>query len=292
MFLNILIINSLNFMDIYNNEIGLKIMKRYSCVSLITGLGWPVLLPGRLEYIMTKRKAAKAGVRVSMTSTRHTSKSRALRRGGRPSRTEAERLRDHILDVATELFLDHGYGPTSIEAVAKRARISKRTFYYRFDDKAALFSAVVHRIIDRLHPPANVPLVSGGSLRENLQRLAQLMLRGALTPQAVALHRLIVAESARFPELAVIAGEQGGRREAITLVAGLLEREAQARQLAVNNPTFAAQQFLQMVVSIPQRRAMGLGKPMTSREIGSWANDTVDMFLNGCRGGAHMAAQQ
>ena len=198
---------------------------------------------------------------------------------------EAERLGDHILDAATELFLDHGYGPTSIEAVARRARISKRTFYHRFDDKAALFSAVVHRIIERLHPPADVPLVSGGSLHENLQRLAQLMLRAALTPQAVALHRLIVAESVRFPELAVIASAQGGRQEAITLVAGLLEREVNAKQLAVNNSTFVAQQFLQMVVTIPQRRALGLGKIMTSREIDTWANDTVELFLNGCRGG-------
>jgi AcrR family transcriptional regulator len=235
------------------------------------------------EYVMAKRKAAKAGSRVT-ASGRHASKSKTPRRGGRPSQAEAERLGDHILDAATELFLAHGYGPTSIEAVARRARISKRTFYHRFDDKAALFSAVVHRIIARLHPPVDVPLISGGNLQENLQRLAQLMLRGALSPQAVALHRLIVAESARFPELAVIAGEQGGRQEAITLVAGLLERAAHAKQLAVNNPTFAAQQFLQMVTSIPQRRAVGLGKPMTSREIDTWASDTVELFLNGCRG--------
>jgi AcrR family transcriptional regulator len=193
-------------------------------------------------------------------------------------------LGDYILDAATELFLDHGYGPTSIEAVARRARISKRTFYHRFADKAALFSAVVHRIIDRLHPPADVPLISGGSLHENLQRLAQLMLRGALTPQAVALHRLIVAESARFPELAVIAGEQGGIQEAVKLVAGLLDREAHMEHLPLNNSAFAARQFLQMVISMPQRRAMGLGKPMTSREIDTWASDTVELFLNGCGG--------
>ena len=234
---------------------------------------------------MTKRKAAKTTAHVAVVSGRQTSKSRVLRRrGGRPSRTQAERLRDHILDVATEFFLTHGYGPTSIEAVAKRAGISKRTFYHRFDDKAALFSAVVHRIIDRLHPHPDVPLVSGGSLHENLQRLAQLMLRGALTSQAVALHRLIVAESARFPELAAIVAEQGGRQEAITLVAGLLEREVLAHQLQVTKPAFAAEQFLQMIISLPQRRAMGLGKPMTSREIDAWASDTVDLFLNGCRG--------
>lgn len=234
---------------------------------------------------MAKRKAALVGDRVATAPGRHASKSRAPRRGGRPSRTEAERLGDHILDAATELFLTHGYGPTSIEAVARRARISKRTFYHRFADKAALFSAVVHRIIARLHPPADVPLIGGGSLQENLLHLARLMLRAALTPQALALHRLIVAESARFPELAVIASAQGGIQEAVTLVAALLEREAHTEHLAVNDPIFAAQQFLQMVVSLPQRRAMGLGAPMSSREIDPWASNTVELFLNGCRGG-------
>src|SRR5215472_1502451 len=41
------------------------------------------------------------------------------RRGGRPSQEEAARLADHILEVATELFLAEGYGATSIEAVAQ-----------------------------------------------------------------------------------------------------------------------------------------------------------------------------
>jgi TetR/AcrR family transcriptional repressor of mexJK operon len=236
---------------------------------------------------MTKRNNGITTANNPADTGKQSFKSARLGRGGRPSREEAERLRDHILDVATELFLEHGYGAASIERVAKRARISKRTFYHRFADKAALFSAVVHRIIDRLRPPAQVPLVSGGSLREILLRLAQLMLQGALTPQAVALHRLIVAESARFPELAVIVSEQGGRQEAISLVAGLLEREVKAQRLEVADPAFAAEQFLQMIISLPQRRAMGLGKPMTPREIDTWAGDNVDLFLYGCRGSAY-----
>ena len=69
------------------------------------------------------------------------------RRGGRPSREASERLGELILDAATELFLGHGFGATSIEAVAQRVRVSKRTLYHRFPDKEALFAAVVHRIV-------------------------------------------------------------------------------------------------------------------------------------------------
>jgi AcrR family transcriptional regulator len=64
-------------------------------------------------------------------------------------REQAALLGDRILDVATELFLADGYGATSIEAVAQRAKISKRTFYHRFPDKAALFDATLRRVLDR-----------------------------------------------------------------------------------------------------------------------------------------------
>jgi len=206
------------------------------------------------------------------------------RRGGRPSRRQSEQLGERILDAATHLFLSLGYGGTSIEAVAQRARISKRTFYHRFADKPALFGAVVHRIVDRLRPPADVPLLDGADLAEILQRLAGLILRGALSPPAIALHRLIVAESARFPKLAAVANDQGPTREGIRLIADALDREARAGNLALDNPTFAAEEFLHMVIGLPQRRAMGLGAPMSPAELDRWARDVVNLFLNGCRG--------
>jgi len=208
----------------------------------------------------------------------------ASRRGGRPSRAEAEQLGERILDAATALFFTLGYGATTIEAVAGRARISKRTFYHRFDDKAALFSAVVHRTIARLRPPADVPLLEGANLQEILQRLAGLILRGALSPPALALHRLIVAESARFPKLVAVVTEEARAEEAVGLIAGLLEREARARRLRLDAPVFAAQLFLHMVISWPQRRAVVLGTPMTPVELDAWTRDVCNLFLNGCRG--------
>jgi TetR/AcrR family transcriptional repressor of mexJK operon len=206
------------------------------------------------------------------------------RRGGRPSKVDAEQLAHRIVDAATELFFTLGYGATTIEAVAQRARVSKRTFYRRFENKSALFSAAVHRTIERLRPPADVPLLHGANLTETLRGLADLVLRAALSPPAIALHRLIVAESGRFPNLAAVATNQGASEEAIRLIAGVLEREARAGNLTLDNATFAAQQFLHMVIAVPQRRAMGLGMPMTSTEVDAWARDVVNLFLNGCRG--------
>jgi len=205
-------------------------------------------------------------------------------RGGRPSREEAARLRDRILDAATAVFFAHGFGGTTIDAVAAQARVSKRTFYDRFDDKAALFGAVLHRIVESLRPPAAMPLIEGADPRAILRRLAGIILHAALTPQALALHRLIVAESARFPKLAAAVANEGGTAEAIRLIGGLLERESRAGTLAVVDAPFAAEQFLQMVLCIPQRRAMGLGTPMTPKELERWAHDVVALFLDGVRG--------
>jgi TetR/AcrR family transcriptional regulator, mexJK operon transcriptional repressor len=193
-------------------------------------------------------------------------------------------LREQILEVATELFLKAGYGSTSIESVAAGAGISKRTFYDRFDDKAALFAAVVHRIIEQIRPPADVPLLVGASLQQILRRLAGLILTAALTPEAIALHRLITGESGRFPELAFTVETEGGQSEATDLIAGLLARERRTAKIAAEDQRFAADQFIYMLVTVPQRRAMGFGTPMTSAELDSWSHKVVTLFLEGYQG--------
>jgi TetR/AcrR family transcriptional repressor of mexJK operon len=220
-----------------------------------------------------------------MTSRAGASRSGARRRGGRPPRLQAEQIREQILDVATPLFLSRGYGATSIEEVAKQARMSKRTVYSRFRDKAALFGAVVHRLVERLRPPNAAPeqLFEGASLEAILQRLGRLILRAALSPPALALHRVIVADATRFPELAEAVNQEGTRRDAIRRIAALLEREASPGALRADKAEFAAEQFLHMLVAGPQRRALGLGTPMSDAELDAWARDAVDLFLDGCR---------
>ena len=208
------------------------------------------------------------------------------RRGGRPPRLLAEQIREQIIEVATPLFLTEGYGATSIEAVAKRARMSKRTLYSRFRDKAELFGAVVHRLVEQLRPPNTTPdqFFRGANLEAILQQLAGIILRAALSPSALALQRVILAEATRFPELAAAVNREGTRRDAIRRIAGLLEGERLAGRLGLADTEFAAEQFLFMLVAGPQRRALGLGTPMTESELDAWARAVVELFLNGCRG--------
>lgn len=203
-------------------------------------------------------------------------------RGGRPSRQQSAQLADRILDVAEKLFLGHGFGTTSIEAVAKQAGISKRTFYHRFTGKERLFEAVVRRLMERWLPPFDTGLLSPPDLADALRSAAEYMLRIALTPEALALHRLVIHEAQRFPGLARIMHEQGSA-SGIERIASYLEPRIKSGELRSIDPRFAAEQFILSVVTGPQRRALGLGVPLSPPEIKAHAGHAVALFLDGAR---------
>jgi TetR/AcrR family transcriptional regulator, mexJK operon transcriptional repressor len=203
-------------------------------------------------------------------------------RGGRPSRLESARLADRILDVATALFLSDGFRTTSIEAVAKRAGISKRTFYHRFRGKEEVFEAVVRRLIERWTPPFDAAVIDQPGLAETLHRAAEYMLAVALTPEALALHRIVIAEAPRFPGLARIMHDLGAAA-GIERFARYFEQLIASGELRPIDPRFAAEQFILMLVSGPRRRALGLGVPFDAAELRDWIDQSVALFLDGYR---------
>ena len=75
-----------------------------------------------------------------------------------PSLREAQiaQTEERIIAAATELFLENGYVPSTLEAVAKRAEVAARTVYVRFGTKAALLKRVVDVSIVGDTQPVNV----------------------------------------------------------------------------------------------------------------------------------------
>jgi AcrR family transcriptional regulator len=63
--------------------------------------------------------------------------------GGTLREAQTALTEQRIVAAATELFLADGYVATTLEAVARRARVAARTVYVRFGSKAALFKRVV-----------------------------------------------------------------------------------------------------------------------------------------------------
>jgi TetR/AcrR family transcriptional regulator len=52
-----------------------------------------------------------------------------------------------IIQIAMEIFAEEGYNGAKVDAIAKRAKVNKATLYYQIGDKAALYSAVLDRVL-------------------------------------------------------------------------------------------------------------------------------------------------
>ena len=57
-----------------------------------------------------------------------------------------DKLREHILWTAKDVFLEMGFERASMDVVAGRAETSKRTLYAHFESKEKLFLAVIELV--------------------------------------------------------------------------------------------------------------------------------------------------
>jgi AcrR family transcriptional regulator len=203
------------------------------------------------------------------------------RSGGRPTAQAAAILETTILDAATAAFLSDGYAETTIEAIARTCAVAKRTIYARWTGKPALFKAVLERLMARWLSTSG-DWTESDNLEAALNEAAARILAVALTPEAVALHRLLIAESARFPELPLMMHEAGASA-GTTRIAALLEHAVAQGALPKQDTAFAAEQFIHLVLAGPQRRALGLGRPLDIQQAHTWGQAAVAMFLSGVR---------
>ena len=198
--------------------------------------------------------------------------------GGRPRAADAALLGDRIVEAASTLFLRDGYAATSIEAIAATAGVSKRTLYARFEGKNAVFLAVVGLLIRDWLVGFDESMEQAKMLEEALLTAARRMLAIALTPAALALHALVMAEAIRFPDMAK-ALREGGADVGVTRLTTLLLTHAP--HLSTGDAVFAAEQFQNMIVVGPQRRAMGLGPPLDEAARDQWCRDSLTLLLQG-----------
>src|SRR5688500_14843312 len=79
------------------------------------------------------------------------------RRGGRPTLAETSRLDQDVREAALELFLEHGYDGTSMDAIARAAGTTKASLYSRFAGKDTVFRAVFEWAMNRPDWPVPEP---------------------------------------------------------------------------------------------------------------------------------------
>jgi AcrR family transcriptional regulator len=155
--------------------------------------------------------------------------------------------RDAILDVAHDCFVAEGYGATSMSTIAAKLGGSKGTLYNYFRSKEELFDAVIRRSCDRLQAEMS-GFPDRAQPRDRLVALAEVFLNHILSPEALAISRMVIAEGERFPELARLFYEAGPRR-GIARLAELLERLMDQDVLRRAEPVQAAHQFKDLAIS-------------------------------------------
>jgi len=197
----------------------------------------------------------------------------------------SERKRQAIQGAGTAVFLERGYEAASMDLIAAEANVSKQTIYNHFHSKDELFRAIITDITTTLVVPLSMAKAAASTPKQLLQSFARDFLELMLQPSSLALYRLIVAESARFPELGAALFAAGAGR-LIRMLADYLEWETQRGRLAVEEPERAAELFIGMLTGRLQFRALlGDTESPTDAELHRRTTFAVSSFLALCAPG-------
>ncbi|MFJ3778279.1 TetR/AcrR family transcriptional regulator C-terminal domain-containing protein [Streptomyces sp. NPDC090075] len=196
----------------------------------------------------------------------------------RMTATDRRRL---IVRAAGELFIVRGYSGVSMDDVLAVVGGSKGTLYRYFSDKSALFRAAVESLCDEWSDPLHAFSPSGRSLSDTLVALGEHFASIVLTPQAIALHRLVTAEAGRIPGIGDAFFEHGPG--AGYAVLGRSLRQAYDDGLIeVEDPVRAAAQLYQAMLGDAQMRLLtGAPYKLTDAEVRASVVEAVRVFLRG-----------
>jgi len=183
-----------------------------------------------------------------------------------------------ILAAAQRTFLASGFGAVSMDAIAREAGASKATLYAYFSSKEDLFGAVVARESERYAQGFSAGELDPGDVEASLTAIADRFLRLLLSPDVIAINRIIIGEVARFPVLAEIFWQAGPERVRIQLE-GFFRRAAEAGTLDITDTRLAAGQFASLVRGeIHLQHLLGLGT-VDDAALAAAARNAVATFL-------------
>lgn len=192
----------------------------------------------------------------------------------------SERKRRAIQDAGTAVFLRRGYELASMDLIAAEANVSKQTIYNHFHSKDELFRAIITDMTRMLVVPLSIAETVHSTPERQLRSFARDLLKHMLRPSSLALYRLIVAESARFPELGASIFAAGAG-QLIRILADYLEAERRKGRLSVDHPERAAELFIGMLSGRVQLRALlGVRESPTDAELDARVEHCVSSFMS------------
>lgn len=171
----------------------------------------------------------------------------------RDQRTKEKRKA--VLEAAGESFQTNGYMRTSMEEVAKRARVSTATLYRYFASKEELFDAVARSTMDQLELAVGTTTDTENALAELTRAYARLL----SDPATRRLFRMVVSECGRDARLAE-SFYSAVKSRLSDLFTAAIKRGAQAGLFAeIDMPEHVAGQLQGMIEHSTLMRGLVLG---------------------------------
>jgi AcrR family transcriptional regulator len=201
----------------------------------------------------------------------------AARPFGTPPAEQSAKRRQ-IIEGARELFLAQGFDAASMDAIARKAGVSKGTLYVYFDSKEHLFEAIVEdergaqaEQIFSLDPENH-------DVEAVLSGLGTAYARFLCQPAAASALRTVIAIAERMPELGRKFYEFGPKC-GIERLAAYLQAQCEAGVLAIDDCELAAAQFLDSCQSTMFKPVMFAGIAPTEERIQHVIATAVRTFL-------------
>nr|WP_161338993.1 TetR/AcrR family transcriptional regulator [Sneathiella chungangensis] len=184
-----------------------------------------------------------------------------------------------IRNAGRSVFLRLGFEQASMDLIAAEAKVSKQTIYNHFRNKEDLFKAIIMDMTNSLMAPLDLEESAKLTPEQLLRSFGSEFLTLMLGPSSLALYRLIVAESGRFPELGNELYRVGSGR-LIGVLADYFTWETTRGRLAVMQPDRAAELFVGMLSGRVQLRALlGVDETPSREELHDRVEHAVSSFL-------------
>lgn len=202
--------------------------------------------------------------------------------GRRPNKRLAAR-REAFLAAAKDVFEEKGFAEATLDDIIARSGGSRQTLYALFGGKQGLFEAIVteacESIFRGLTPEQLAPLAPDEVLTEVGSRYLKIV----TSPSCLKLHRLIVAEAPRIPEIAQQYWKLGpGRSRAF--LAEYFEAQIARGILRMPDHRAGAEHFLDMLSGTLRLQCLiGQREPPSGDELRRSVQSAVAQFLCGCR---------
>lgn len=186
---------------------------------------------------------------------------------------------DQVLEGARKVFMRDGFEGASVDDIVREAGVSKATLYSYFPDKRLLFIEVAKIECQAQSDDAVAQIASTDDVRQALTTAAKRMTRFFMSDVGLQVHRIIVGESQRFPEIGREFYESGPAK-VHAILRQFLQRAVDAGSLRIDDIDLAADQFPELCkAGLHLKLVLGLREPPTDAEIDRVIEGAVDLFM-------------